>query len=42
MKNKSQELLEVRLLEERLKGASPASAGKLTKKLVKLKDEWMH
>ncbi len=30
---------QVRILEERLKSASPSEAGKLTKKLVRLKDE---
>lgn len=32
----------VRRLEERLKSASPTEAGKLAKKLVKLKDEWLN
>lgn len=40
--SKSKQLLAVRLLEERLKGASPAECGKLTKEIVKLKDEWLN
>lgn len=39
---KSKQLLAVRLLEERLKGASPDECGKLTKKIVKLKDKWLN
>ncbi len=38
--NACKQLLAIRLLEERLKGASPSECGKLTKRLVKLKDEW--
>ncbi len=30
------------MLEERLKGASPDECGKLTKELVKLKDDWLN
>ncbi len=32
----------VRLLEKKLKGADPREAGKLTKTLVKLKDDWIN
>lgn len=39
---KCRQLLAVRLLEEQLKGASPDECGKLTKELVKLKDEWLN
>ena len=39
---KSKELEAIRLLEERLKGASPAECAKLTKEIVKLKDQWLH
>lgn len=42
MKQKCKQLIAVRALEERLKGASPAECGKLTKELVKLKDEWLN
>lgn len=40
--SKSKQLLVVRLLEERLKGASPDECGKLTKEIVKLKDKWLN
>ena len=40
--NKCKQLLAVRMLEERLKSASPDECGKLTKELVKLKDEWIN
>ena len=40
--NKCKQLLAVRLLEEKLKSASPADCAKLTKELVKLKDEWVN
>ncbi len=39
---KSKQLRAVRLLEERLKSASPADAGKIAKELVVLKDEWLN
>ncbi len=35
-------LLAIRLLEERLKSASPADAGKLAKELVRLKDDYFN
>ena len=40
--NKERQLAEVRALEERLKSASPADAGRIAKRLVKLKDAWMN
>ena len=39
--NVSKRLYAIRLLEERLKGASPAESAKITKELVKLKNEWL-
>ncbi len=39
---KSKQLLAIRLLEEKLRGASPSECGKITKELVKLKDDWMN
>lgn len=39
---KCKELQAVRLLEERLKAASPSESGKLAKELVKLKDDWLN
>ncbi len=36
------QLFAVRLLEERLKSASPSECKKLTKELVKLKDDWLN
>ncbi len=42
MKTKCKQLAAVRALEERLKGASPDECGKLTKELVKLKDDWLN
>ncbi len=32
----------IRLLEEKLKGASPGECGRLTKELVKMKDRWIN
>ncbi len=32
----------VRRLEEKLKSAAPPEAGKIAKRLVKLKDEWVN
>ena len=40
--DRDRKLRAVRALEERLKTASPADAGKLAKKLVKLKDDWLN
>lgn len=40
--NKCEQLAYVRLLEERLKSASPDECGKLTKELVKVKDDWIN
>ena len=40
--NRCERLLYVRLLEERLKSASPKECAKLTKELVKCKDEWIN
>ncbi len=34
-------LRRIRALEDRLKAASPQEAGKLAKKLVKLKEDWL-
>lgn len=42
MKKKCRQLMAVRLLEERLKGASPSECAALTKELVKLKDDWLN
>ena len=39
---KCKQLEAVRLLEERLKGASPKECAKLTRELVKLKDDWIN
>ncbi len=39
---KCEQLAYVRLLEERLKSASPDECGKLTKELVKVKDDWVN
>lgn len=39
---KCEQLAYVRMLENRLKGASPDECGKLTKELVKIKDEWIN
>ena len=39
---KSRELKTLKGLEERLKYASPSESAKLTKQLVKLKDDWLH
>lgn len=39
---KDRKLRAVRHMEERLKALGPADAGKLAKKLVKLKDEWLN
>lgn len=39
---KSKQLEVIKLLEERLKGASPNECAKITKELVKLKDEWLN
>ena len=39
---KDKKLLAVRLLEVRLKSASPSECAKITKELVKLKDEWIN
>ena len=40
--NQCERLSYLRLLEERLKSASPEECAKLTKELVKLKDEWIN
>ena len=40
--DKCKQLVAVRVLEERLKAASPDECAKLTKELVKLKDEWVN
>ncbi len=40
--NKNKKLAAVQLLEERIKGASPQEAGKIAKRLVKLKDNWLN
>jgi len=42
MKKKCKQLIAVRLLEERLRCAPPSECAKLTKELVKLKDEWLN
>ena len=39
---KCKQLAAVRALEERLKSAAPNDCAKLTKELVKLKDEWIN
>ena len=39
---KCEQLAYVRVLEERLKSASPDECGKLTKELVKVKDDWVN
>ncbi len=39
---KYKQLAAVRILEERLKTATPAEGARLTRKLVKLKDEWLN
>lgn len=39
---KCKQLVAVRMLEERLKSASPSECKKITKKLVKLKDDWVN
>ncbi len=39
---KDSKLRAVRRMEERLKAMDPADAGKLAKKLVKLKDAWLN
>ena len=39
---RDKKLLRVRALEMRLKAASPVQAGRLAKKLVKLKDAWIN
>lgn len=39
---KSKQFEAIRILEEKLKGASPQESGKITKELVKLKDDWMN
>ena len=39
---KCKQLLAVRALEDRLKSESPDECGKLTKELVKLKDDWLN
>lgn len=38
----SKQLKTIRLLEERLKGASPDECAKLTRELVKLKHDWLN
>lgn len=40
--NPCRQLLYIRLLEDKLKGASPNECGKLTKELVKQKDLWVN
>lgn len=40
--NKCRQLAYIRMLEDRLKGASPEECAKLTKELVKRKDEWIN
>ena len=40
--NKNRQLEKIRQLEEQIKGAIPAECGKITKRLVKLKDEWLN
>ena len=39
---KCKQLAAVHILEERLKTATPAESARLTRKLVKLKDEWLN
>ncbi len=39
---KCKQLLAIRLLEERLKGAEPSECAEITKELVRLKDEWLN
>lgn len=40
--NKRKQYRALRGLEEKLKGASPGECARLTKKLVKLKDDWLN
>lgn len=37
----SKQLKTIRLLEEKLKDASPAESARLTQKIVKLKEDWL-
>ncbi len=40
--DRCERLAYLRLLEERLKSASPEECARLTKELVKVKDEWIN
>ena len=39
---KCKQLAEIHALEARIAAATPAESARLTKKLVKLKDDWLH
>ena len=39
---KTGQLLRIRALEEALRSASPVKAGRMAKRLVKLKDDWLN